>query len=116
MANRAHPAREVVPEERREVLTKDEQGRGILWVQVDARAVEVEDDQDGVTHLIQRLSGILESSLNDFSEDVGAYHGDFFDGLNRMKMFYYNWLEILYCAGSAFQLGGKQVGWIRLEG
>ena len=90
MANRAHPAREVVPEERREALTKDEQGRGILWVRVDARAVEVEDVQDGVTHLIHSLSGVLESSLDDFSEDVGAYLRDLFHGLYRMKMFYYN--------------------------
>ena len=90
MANRAHPAQEVVPEERREALTKDEQGRGILWVRVDARAVEVEDVQDGVTHLIHSLSGVLESSLDDFSEDVGAYLRDLFHGLYRMKMFYYN--------------------------
>ena len=90
MANRAHPAREVVPEERREALTKDEQGRGILWVRVDARAVEVEDVQDGVTHLIHSLSGVLESSLDDFSKDVGAYLRDLFHGLYRMKMFYYN--------------------------
>ena len=90
MANRAHPAWEVVPEERREALTKDEQGRGILWVRVDARAVEVEDVQDGVTHLIHSLSGVLESSLDDFSEDVGAYLRDLFHGLYRMKMFYYN--------------------------
>ena len=90
MANRAHPAREVVPEERREALTKDEQGRGILWVRVDARAVEVEDVQDGVTHLIHSLSGVLESGLNDFSEDVGAYLRDLFHGLYRMKMLYYN--------------------------
>ena len=90
MAIRAHPAREVVPEERREALTKDEQGRGILWVRVDARAVKVEDVQDGVTHLIHSLSSVLESSLDDFSEDVGAYLRDLFHGLYRMKMFYYN--------------------------
>ena len=29
-ANRAHPTREVVLEERREALTKDEKGRGVL--------------------------------------------------------------------------------------
>ena len=90
MANRAHLAQEVVPEARREALTKDQQGRGILWVRVDARAVEVEDVQDGVTHLIHSLSSVLESSLNNLSEDVRAYLRDLFHSLYRMKMFYYN--------------------------
>ena len=59
------------------------------WVQVDARAVQVDDVQvehvhDGVAHLVHSLRGVLDGSLNDFPEDVGAYHGDFFDGLSGM--------------------------------
>ena len=91
MANRAHPDREVVPEERREALIKDEQGRGILWVQVDARAVKVEDVQDEVAHLVHGFRGVLEGSLDNFSKDVGAYLRDLYHGLYRMKMFYYNY-------------------------
>ena len=58
------------------------------WVQVDARAVQVDDVQvehvqDGVAHLVHSLRGVC-GSLDDFPEDVGAYHGDFFDGLSGM--------------------------------
>ena len=84
MASRAHPAREVVPEERREALTKDKQGKGILWVRVDARAVEVEDVLNRVTHVIHGLRVVFEGGLKDFSENVRAYPRDLLlDGLYR---------------------------------
>ena len=67
--------------------------------------VQVEDVHDGVAHLVHSLRGVLDSSLDDFPEDVGAYLGDFFDSLSGMQMYYYSWLEILYCALS-FARGG----------
>ena len=42
-------------------------------VQVDARAVEVEDVLNIVTHLIHGLRSAFEGRLEDFSENVRAY-------------------------------------------
>ena len=67
--------------------------------------VQVEDVHDGVAHLVHSLGGVLDSSHDNFPEDVGAYHGDYFDGLSGMQMYYYSLLEILYCALS-FARGG----------
>ena len=55
------------------------------WVRVDARAVQVDDVQvedvhDGVAHLVHSLGGV-RGSLDDFSEDIGAYRGDFISSL-----------------------------------
>ena len=59
------------------------------WVQVDARAVEVEDVLDGVAHLIHGFRGVPEGSLKDFPKDVGAYPRDLLlDGLYRMTLRY----------------------------
>ena len=46
------------------------------WVQVDARAVEVEDVLNRVTHVIHGLRGVFEGGLEDFSENVRAYPRD----------------------------------------
>ena len=51
-----------------------------LPVWVDARAMDVEDVLNGVAHVIKGLRG----SINDFSDDVGAYLRNFsLDGLYR---------------------------------
>ena len=51
-------------------------------VSVDARAVEVEDVLNRVTHVIHGLRGVFEGRLKDFSENVRAYpRGLLLDGL-----------------------------------
>ena len=42
--------------------------------------IQIEEIRDGVTHLVHGSGGV-RGSLDDFSEDIGAYRGDFISSL-----------------------------------
>ena len=62
---------------------EDRVGVGARAVQVDD--VQVEDTHDGVAHLVHSLGGV-RGSLDNFSEDIGAYRGDFFSSLRDARV------------------------------
>ena len=93
-------------------LVEDRVVVGARAVQVDD--VQVEDTHDGVAHLVHSLRGV-RGSLDDFSEDIGAYRGDFFSSLRgACVLFLFNRI-MLYCAQLS-KRGVIKLIWLGLKG